>query len=262
MVPRACLQGNPEYTGRLRHYQARLIDGSRALAALLGRLPDRAPQNFDKRVAIVGLELPYARRRLTDLLEHDGGVAFERRSAALTCFREPRLERLNEPLGRQRRRPVIVDESLCGGLVGRRERGRRVDDILVDERLEHRRLVLQQQRRREQKQLRLPLVQVTHRIDEQGDVALFLPYEGGWGMLAGRREIDAVRRTGDFGETLRAAAHRTDPLSDGGTVAPRLPLATQWAGHSGHYCTIPAEIPENSSERGLHSVSAESGSRA
>ena len=83
------------------------------------------PEHVEVRAAIGrvgGLQLA---RRLLDAPQDDRRIAIEGRSAVLAGLREHRLERRRQAIGRQRRRPMFVDDATCSGFerAGERRRG-------------------------------------------------------------------------------------------------------------------------------------------
>src|SRR5262249_44069071 len=149
-----------------------------------------------------------------------------------------------EPLRRQRRGTMLVDDTTRGGLVCRSQRGHRFRDVVVHQRLEIGPRVFQQERVDEQKELRLPLVEVAHDLQHQGDVALLLPHDDPGRMLARAHEPGTIARTRDLGQPLGAAADRTDLLADCGTAPPGATISAERADHSTHYCIIRAKTSE------------------
>src|SRR5581483_6342815 len=132
---------------------------------------------------------------------------------------------------RQRRRTMLVDHPARGGLERRRHRRRRLRHVVVDERLELRRLVAEEKRVDKEEDLGLALAQVAHELHEEAEIALLTADGRRWRMLARGGEIDAVRRTLDLGQPLRSAADRTDLFAERRTCTSSLPLATERANH-------------------------------
>jgi len=104
-------------------------------------------------------------------------------------------------------------------------------DVVVDQRLELRRLVSDQKGADEEEDLRLALAEVPHDVQEQPDVALLLADDDSGRMLACACEPDTVRRALYLNETLRPAADRADLLADRGTATPGAPHAAKGTQH-------------------------------
>ena len=100
-----------------------------------------AAQQVEIRTAIGRVRRPDLARRLLDSPQDDCGVAIEGRSTVLAGLREHRLERRGQAIGRQRRRPMLVDHAARRRFERAGERRHRFDDVVVDERLQFRRLV-------------------------------------------------------------------------------------------------------------------------
>ena len=127
---------------------------------------------------------------------------------------------------------MFVNDAARCCLERGRERRSRFHDVIVDERLELRRLVTDQEGERHRKELRLPVTEVANELEEQFDIELLLPGGGRGRMLARDREIAAVAGTLDLGQPLGAAADGADLLRERRTRAPRLSLAAQGTYHS------------------------------
>jgi hypothetical protein len=69
----------------------------------------------------------------------------------------------------------------------------------------------------------LPLGEALQRRHQDVDVVFLLPPDDRRGVLARRREVDAVLRTLNLREALGAAADRADRLPECGTGTPLLP---------------------------------------
>ncbi len=81
-------------------------------------------------------------RRLPDPSQDDRRVALERRSSAHASFDDHRLERGREAIGRKRRRSMIVDHATSRCLECAGEGRDALDHVVIDERVQLRRLVL------------------------------------------------------------------------------------------------------------------------
>ena len=128
---------------------------------------------------------------------------------------------------------MLVDHAPRGRLVGRRQRAHGLDHVVIDQRLELRRLVLHQKCVDEEKELRLALVEVAHRLHHEADVALLLAHDGGGGMLTRAGEVGAILRTVDLDVALRAAADSADLFTQRGTIPFCGPNSTKGAEHGG-----------------------------
>ena len=79
---------------------------------------------------------------------------------------------------------MIVDDAARRCLERRRERCRRFRHVLVDERLELRRLIAHEERCDDDEQLGLTLIEIAHRVHHRGDVVLMLAHGRSRRMLA------------------------------------------------------------------------------
>ena len=131
------------------------------------------------------------------------------------------LQRRRQPLGRQRRGPVLVDDAARGGLERGRQRADRLRDVVVDRRVELGRLVaLPGTCVIRKKQLRLPLVEIAH---EPARGARRRAAAGGprWPAGCSRALASQAQSLGqlDLDEPLGAAADRADLLAERRTAA-------------------------------------------
>src|SRR6185503_560182 len=209
------------------------------------------PQHVDEAAPVRGLRRAHVAREGGDAAQHARGIALERAAEAAAHLGERRLERVREALGRERRGAVLVDHAARRGLEGRRERAGAFLHILVEERLQLRRLVSGDEVGEQEEQLHLALRKIEHQRYQPREVALLLAHPRRRRMLARAREPHAVSRTVDLDQALGPAADRTNLLADGRTSAPGAPIAAQRADHGGHYCIIRLKFSLNSSERAL-----------
>src|SRR2546430_9578165 len=105
---------------------------------------------------------------------------------------------------------MLVNHAAHRSLQRRRHGASRFRDIVVDEWLQFRRLILHEEAVYQKEELRLPFAEVAHELDEQAQVALLLAHDGRWRVLARSGEVDAIRRTADLHQPLGAAADRTN----------------------------------------------------
>jgi hypothetical protein len=126
---------------------------------------------------------------------------------------------------------MLVDYAAGRRLEGRRKGAGRFDDVLVDERLQLRPLILRDKRIHRDEELGLAPVEIAKGLKEQRDVPLLLPEGRGRRMLAGAREVRAVGRTRDLGEPLRPAADGADLAIERRTRAARLAGPTKGTNH-------------------------------
>jgi hypothetical protein len=87
--------------------------------------------------------------------------------------------------------------------------------------LKLRRFVAYEERRDEEKQLRLPAAEVAHELHDQSHVLLLLTHGDGGRMFARACQPRAVAWTLDLDEALGAAADRTDLFAEGGAPTSR-----------------------------------------
>src|SRR6266849_6001439 len=113
---------------------------------------------------------------------------------------------------------MIVNQTPRGGFECGRQRPHPFGDVVVDQRVEVRRFVSDQEGVDEEEDLRLPLAEVPHDVHEQPKVALLLPDDDSRRMFACACEPDTIGRALYLNETLRAAADRADLLAQGGTT--------------------------------------------
>src|SRR5262245_57822070 len=130
---------------------------------------------------------------------------------------------------------MLVNEAACRRLVRGGERFSGLNYVRVDDRTEILWRVRLDQRGHHQKELRLTLVQVEHRLDEKAHVTRTLSDEHRRRMLARARQPWTVRRTRDLDQTLGAAADGTNLLAESRTAAAGFSTAAQRANH-GWYC--------------------------
>jgi len=126
---------------------------------------------------------------------------------------------------------MLVDDAARGGLESRRQRGGRFSHIVVNQRLQLRRLVPREKRGDQEEQLRLPMVEVAHELREHAHVALLLPDGHRRRMLAGAGQVRAVAWTLNLRQPLGAATNGANLLVERGAAAPRAPCAAQRTNH-------------------------------
>ena len=88
-----------------------------------------------------GVVGPDFARRFLDPPQDDRGITLEADPAVLAGFGDDRLERGREAIGRERRRPMFVDDAARRGFEGARERRGGFGHVVVDERVQLRRFV-------------------------------------------------------------------------------------------------------------------------
>jgi hypothetical protein len=128
---------------------------------------------------------------------------------------------------------MIINQTPRGGFERGRQRSHPFGDVVVDQRLELRRLVSDQEGVDEEEDLRLALAEVPHEMYEQPEIALLLPDDDSRRMFACACEPGTVGRALNLNETLRAAADRADLLAERGTTTPGAPRAAERAQHKG-----------------------------
>jgi len=171
------------------------------------------------------------KRSLPDPPQDDRRIALERRSPVLARFGDHGLERGGEALGRRRRGPMIVNDATrrCFERAGQRRDA--FDHVVVDERLQRRRLVSLKKAADQKKQPRLTLTEIADTVREQFDVALLLANGHRRRMLAGGGKVRAICGTRDLDETLRAAAHGANLPPESGAAASGAPFVAQGTNH-------------------------------
>jgi hypothetical protein len=92
-------------------------------------------------------------------------------------------------------------------------------------------LMPRNQRSKHEEQPRLALGQTCERWQQIRPIVFLLALHDCRRVRPRRRQVDAVTRTPDFNEPLRAAAHRADLLSNRRTGSFALSLTAQWADH-------------------------------
>src|SRR4029453_14082525 len=107
----------------------------------IGRPGENPPEQIEKRVAILAVERADIARGGFDPAQDDRRVALERGAGAAASLSEHWLPRRGEPLGGKRRRAMFINETARRGFVGGRQRAHPFRDVVVDQRLELRRLV-------------------------------------------------------------------------------------------------------------------------
>ena len=109
---------------------------------------------------------------------------------------------------------MIVDDATSRCFERAGQRGNAFDHVVVDERLQRRRLVSLKEAVDHEEQLRLTLAEIAHPVREQVDVALLLTDGHRRRVLTRGREVRAIGGTGNLDETLRAAAHGANLVSE------------------------------------------------
>ena len=218
---------NQVYPGRLRNDQSRDILCPVVIPVFL----EHAAQQVEVCPGIGPVGHSDLKRSLPDPPQDDGCIALERRSAVPARFGDHRLERGREALGRRRRRPMIVDDATSRCFERAGERRDALDHVVVDERLQRRRLVSQKEPADQKEQPRLTLTEIAHTVREQFDVALLLANGHRRRMFARGGEVRAIGGTRDLDETLRAAAHGANLLAESGAAASGAPFVAQGTNH-------------------------------
>ena len=126
---------------------------------------------------------------------------------------------------------MIVNDatSRCFERAGQRRDA--FDHVVVDERLQRRRLVSLEEAADQKKQARLTLAEITHNVREQFDVALLLANGHRRRMLARGRKVRAIGGTWNLDQTLRAAAHGANLPPESGAAASGAPFVAQGTNH-------------------------------
>src|SRR5262249_27213362 len=110
-------------------------------------------------------------------------------------------------------------------------------------RVEFGRFVAHEEAGGQEKELRLPLVQVAHEVHEQPEIALLAADDGDGRMLARRGQINAGGRTLNLDEPLGAAADGANLPAERRTGAPRLALAAKRTSHGSDIVLRSGERP-------------------
>jgi len=193
--------------------------------------PEHAAEQVEICAGIGRVGHPDLMRRLPNPPEDDCRITLEGRSAVLARFGDHRLEGGRESIGRRRRRPMIVNDAASRRFERARERGDASDHVVVDERLQLRRLVSLKEAADQKEQLRLTLAEIAHTVRQQFDVVLLLANGHGRRMLARGGEVRAIGRTGNLDDTLRAAAHGANLPAESGAAASAAPFVAQGTNH-------------------------------
>ena len=131
----------------------------------------------------------------------------------------------------QRRRPMFVDDTTCSGFECAGERRRGFGYVVVDDRLQFRRLVLLEERADDKKQLRLPLAQVAHALHEQLRRRVAAAERRRPRVIPRGGQVGAIARALNLHQALGAAADGTNLLIESRTSSPRAPFAAQRTDH-------------------------------
>ena len=111
------------------------------------------------------------------------------------------------------------------------QRGDAFDHVVVDERLQCRRLVSLKKAADQEKQPRLTLTEIADTVREQFDVALLLANGHRRRMLARGGKVGALGGTRDLDETLRAAAHGANLPAESRAAASGAPFVARGTNH-------------------------------
>ena len=219
---------NQVYPGRSGNDQSRnLLVGRVVIPVFL----EHAAQQVEICPGVGPVGHPDLIRGLPDPSQDDRRVPLERRAAVLARFGDYRLERGREAIGWRRRRPMIVNDAASRCFEGAGERRDAVDHVVVDERLQLRRLVSLKEAADQKKQLRLALAEIAHTVREQFDVALLLANGHCRRMLAGGGEERAIGWARNLDEALRSAAHGANLLAESRAAASGAPFVAQGTNH-------------------------------
>ena len=181
------------------------------------------------RIGLVGH--PDLLGRFPDPPQDDGRVTLERRSSVFAGFGNHGLEGGCKAIGWRGRRPVVVNDAPRRRFERARERRDPFDHVVVDDRLQLRRLVSLKEAVDHEEQLRLTLTEIAHPVREQVDVALLPTHGHRRRMVARGGEVRTVRGTGNLDETLRAAAHGANLVSERRAASSRAPFVAQRTNH-------------------------------
>ena len=145
---------------------------------------------------------------------------------------QERLHVGDEALGRERLRPMLVDQRRDW----RSRRWRPAPPAASATSSSTRRssgsaFSARQERQDDPEQLRLPVRQALPHRHQEPDVALLLPPDGRGRMRLGRGQVAAVGGARDFDLALGPAADRADLPPDGRARPAGLPLLAQWTLH-------------------------------
>jgi hypothetical protein len=127
---------------------------------------------------------------------------------------------------------MVVDDAAGRGLQRRRQRARRIRQVVVYEAREPFRDVTRDERLEQEKQLVLTFGEVADGWQQRGDVALLLPPHHGGGMLTRRREVAAFRGTLNLHQSLGAATNRADRSTQRGALSSSFSVAAGRARHA------------------------------